>query len=111
MADPEWLAAMIDYAQEARNEGGLMRFDIKAFAIASGLMYGFILFVSVWWLMARGYSNQETLLSMVYPYLTISPLGSLLALIYGLFDGVIIGALFAWLYKHLAQTFGNQQEV
>ena len=82
-----------------------MKFNIKSFALASGLMYGLILFVSVWWLMARGYSNQASLLSMVYPYLTISPLGSLLGLIYGLFDGVIIGALFAWLYNHLAKGF------
>ena len=84
-----------------------MKFNTKAFAISSGLIYGFALFVSVWWLMARGYSNQETLLSMVYPYLTISPFGSLLGLIYGLFDGVIIGALFAWLYNHLAKTFDS----
>ncbi len=53
-----------------------MKFNIKAFALASGLMYGFLLFVSAWWLIARGYSNQETLLSMVYPYFTISPMGS-----------------------------------
>ena len=86
-----------------RNEGGLMKFNIKAFALVSGLMYGFVLFISALWLMARGYSNQETLLSMVYPGFTISPLGSLLGLIYGLFDGVIIGGLFAWLYNHLAQ--------
>ena len=84
-----------------------MKFNIKAFAISSGLIYGFALFVSVLWLMARGYSNQETLLSMVYPYLTISPFGSLLGLIYGLFDGVIIGALFAWLYNHLAKAFDS----
>ena len=84
-----------------------MKFNTKAFAIASGLIYGFVLFISVWWLMARGYSNQETPLSMVYPYLAISPLGSLLGLIYGLFDGVIIGALFAWLYNHLAKAFDS----
>ncbi|MDX2442095.1 MAG: hypothetical protein QNK40_16290 [Desulfobacterales bacterium] len=81
-----------------------MKFNTKAFAISSGMIYGFVLFVSVLWLMARGYSNQETLLSMVYPYLTISPSGSLLGLIYGLFDGVIVGALFAWLYNHLAKA-------
>ena len=84
-----------------------MKFNTKAFAISSGLIYGFALFISVLWLMARGYSNQETLLSMVYPYLTISPSGSLLGLIYGLFDGVIIGALFAWLYNHLAKAFDS----
>jgi len=84
-----------------------MKFNTKAFAIASGLIYGFVLFISVLWLMARGYSNQETLLSMVYPYLAISPLGSLIGLIYGLFDGVIIGALFAWLYNHLAKAFDS----
>jgi len=82
-----------------------MKFNIKAFAAASGLIYGFFLFVSTWWLMARGYANQETLLSMIYPYLTISPLGSLLGLIYGLFDGAVIGALFAWLYNQLASMF------
>jgi hypothetical protein len=105
--DPEWLAATSEYTKQVRNEGGPMKFNIKAFALASGLMYAFVLFVSVLWLVARGYSNQETLLNMVYPYLTISPLGSLLGLIYGLFDGVIIGALFAWLYNHLAQAFGS----
>ena len=84
-----------------------MKFNTKAFAVASGLIYGFVLLISVLWLMARGYSNQETLLSMVYPALTISPLGSLLGLIYGFFDGVIIGALFAWLYNHLSQAFGS----
>jgi hypothetical protein len=81
-----------------------MKFNIKAFAIASGMIYAFVLFISVLWLVARGYSNQETLLSMVYPGLTISPSRSLLGLIYGLFDGVIIGALFAWLYNHLAKA-------
>jgi hypothetical protein len=86
-----------------------MKFNIKAFASTCGLMYGFVLFVSALWLIARGYSNQETLLSMVYPYFTISPLGSLLGLIYGFFDGVIIGALFAWLYNQLVQAFGNQR--
>jgi len=88
-------------------KGDLMKFNIKAFALSFGLMCGSVLFVSSWLLMARGYSNQETLLSMVYPYFTISPLGSLLGLIYGFFDGVIIGALFAWLYNHLAQAFGS----
>jgi hypothetical protein len=84
-----------------------MKFNTKAFAVASGLIYGFVLLISVLWLVARGYSNQETLLSMVYPGLTISPLGSLLGLVYGFFDGVIIGALFAWLYNHLAKAFDS----
>lgn len=84
-----------------------MKFNTKAFAVASGLIYGFVLLISVLWLIARGYSNQETLLSMVYPGLTISPLGSLLGLVYGFFDGVIIGALFAWLYNHLAKAFDS----
>jgi hypothetical protein len=101
------LAVTSQYVKQVRKKGGLMKFNIKAFALVSGLVYGLVLFVSAWWLMARGYSNQETLLSMVYPYFTISPLGSLLGLIYGLFDGIVIGALFAWLYNHLAQSFGS----
>ena len=84
-----------------------MKLNIKALALSSGLMCGLLFFVSAWWLMARGYSNQETLLSMIYPYFTISPLGSLLGLIYGFIDGVIIGALFAWVYNYLTQAFSS----
>jgi hypothetical protein len=81
-----------------------MRFNIKAFAITSGLVYGFVLFVTTWWLMARGYSSHETLLAMVYPGLAISPMGSMVGLVYGFLDGVIIGGVFAWLYNLLAKT-------
>ena len=88
-----------------------MKFNIKAFALSCGLLYAAVLFVCVWWLLVRGYSGQETLLGMVYPYLAISPLGSLLGLIYGFFDGVIVGALFAWLYNHLAQRSAEIQAV
>lgn len=84
-----------------------MKFNVKAFAVGSGLLYGFLLFVSALWLMARGYSNQETLLSMVYPFYSISLLGSLVGLVYGIIDGMILGALFAWVYNHLAQAFGS----
>lgn len=86
-----------------------MKFNTKALALASGLIYGFILFVTVWWLIARGYSGQETLLSMIYPYLNISPPGSLLGLIYGFVDGAILGALFAWLYNILCKAYDRTE--
>jgi len=37
----------------------------------------------------------------VYPFFTITPLGSLLGLIYGFVDGLIVGGAFAWLYNRL----------
>ncbi len=35
----------------------------------------------------------------------------LAGLIYGFFDGVVVGALFAWLYNHLAQRSAEIQAV
>ncbi len=45
--------------ETGENKGGLMKLNIKAFALVSGLVYGLVLFVSALWLMARGYSNQD----------------------------------------------------
>jgi hypothetical protein len=77
-----------------------MKLKIKAFALALGLVYGFILFIGTWWLLARGYPlNSTVFLSTIYPSYKISPLGSVLGLGYGFLDGLIFGALFAWLYN------------
>jgi hypothetical protein len=81
-----------------------MRLDVRAFAIAGGLIWGFGLFFLTWWIMAfEGASHEVTLIGLVYRGYTISPLGSVIGLLWALPDGFVGGLIFAWLYNLLAK--------
>ncbi len=83
-----------------------MKLNIRSFAITTGIIWGFLIFVTTWWLIARGLLvNEPTFIGQIYPFFTISPFGSLLGLIYGFIDGLILGAIFSWLYNLLTMTF------
>ena len=80
-----------------------MKLNIKAFAITTGLFLGIGLFLITWWIMAfNGATGETTLVGRVYIGYDISPLGSLIGLIWGLVDGMIGGALFAWVYNMIS---------
>lgn len=86
-----------------------MRLDIKAFALACGLIWGLGLFVLTWWIIAfDGSSPDPTLIGRVYRGYSLTPLGSLAGLLWGLADGLIGGAIFAWLYNTLAGHSGHE---
>ena len=79
-----------------------MKLDIKACALTCGLIWGLGLFVLTWWVIAfDGPTGEATLIGRVYRAYTISPTGSLVGLIWGFFDGLIGGGIFAWLYNRL----------
>jgi hypothetical protein len=81
-----------------------MKLNVKAFALASGLIWGFGLFFLTWWIMAfDGATNEATFIGHIYRGYNISPLGSLIGLAWALVDGSIGGAIFAWLYNALAE--------
>jgi hypothetical protein len=85
-----------------------MKFDVKAFALTCGLIWGLGLFFLTWWIIAfDGPTGEVTLIGRLYRGYTISAIGSLVGMIWGFFDGLIGGALFAWLYNLLAT--GRQQ--
>lgn len=80
-----------------------MRLNIKAFALACGIIWGLGLFVLTWWIMAfDGASGDPTIIGQVYRGYSISPLGSVAGLVWGVVDGLIGGAIFAWLYNTIA---------
>ena len=84
-----------------------MRLDVKSFALAGGLVWGVAIFALTWWMMAfEGISTEPTLIGRVYPGYSISPVGSFIGLVWALVDGLIIGAVFAWLYNLLASRRG-----
>ncbi|MBN1218169.1 MAG: bacteriophage holin [Anaerolineae bacterium] len=81
-----------------------MQLNVKAFALTFGLVWGIGLFLLTWWIIFfDGATGEPTLIGQVYRGYTISPLGSVIGLIWALVDGLIFGALFAWLYNTLNQ--------
>jgi hypothetical protein len=83
-----------------------MKLNIKAFALACGLIWGFALLFIPWWLtMLEGGSPEPCLLNRLYPGYTMTPIGSLIGAVWGFIDAGIGGAILAWLYNLLADKF------
>jgi hypothetical protein len=77
-----------------------MKLNIKAFALAFGLVWGLGLFCLTWWIIAfDGATGEATMIGHVYRGFNISPMGSLVGLVWAFADGAIGGAIFAWLYN------------
>jgi hypothetical protein len=83
-----------------------MRFNIFALSLAVGIFWSVAIFIvalanMIW----PGYGNAFLdLLASIYPGYQHNPgIGSIVtATLYGLVDGLIGGAIFAWLYNLLA---------
>lgn len=86
-----------------------MKFNIPALALAIGVLWGgAILITGVANLIWPGYGQAFLqLIASVYPgYSGASSFGQvIIATLYGLVDGAIGGAVFAWLYNWLAGCF------
>ena len=80
-----------------------MKFNVKAFSITCGLLWGIGLFLLTWWIILFDGASQEiTIIGRVYRGFSISPLGSVIGFFWALADGLIGGAIFAWLYNAFA---------
>ena len=80
-----------------------MKLDVRAFAITCSLIWGFGLFFLTWWIiMLDGPTGEATLIGRLYRGYTISPMGSVIGLLWALADGFVGGATFAWLYNRIA---------
>ena len=84
-----------------------MKFNVVAFGLACGLVWGFGVFCLAWWVMAfEGATGDLMVLGHLYRGFNVSPVGSVIGLVWGLFDGFVGGALLAWLYNRLAGRVG-----
>jgi hypothetical protein len=80
-----------------------MKLNVKAFALACAVLWGFGVFILTWWLIAfEGATEEPTWLGKVYWGYTVSPVGSVVGFVWALVDALIGGAIFAWLYNFLA---------
>lgn len=77
-----------------------MKLNVKAFALTCGLVWGVGLFLLTWWIIVLdGATGELTLLGRVYRGYAITPLGSVIGMVWAFVDGLIGGAIFAWLYN------------
>ena len=80
-----------------------MKLNVKAFALTCGLVWGLGLFALTWWIIVfDGTTREPTLIGKLYRGYTISAVGSAIGLVWAFFDGLIGGAVFAWLYNKTA---------
>lgn len=80
-----------------------MKLSVKAFALACALFWGLGLCALTWWvILFDGATGEVTLVGRVYRGYSICSAGSLIGLGYGFVDGLIGGAVFAWLYNLLS---------
>lgn len=80
-----------------------MKLNVSAFALACAILWGAAMFILTWWLIARDVSpGVVALVREFYVGYSLSPMGSVVGMFYGFVDGLIGGALFAWLYNLLA---------
>ncbi len=85
-----------------------MKLDVKALALTGGLIWGILaMFLSgvanlIWSGYAQGFLD---VMASVYPgYNATDGFGQvIIGTLYGLVDGAIAGALFAWVYNCFAQ--------
>ena len=87
-----------------------MKLNVKAFALMCALVWGIGLFVLTWWIILfEGVTHEVTFIGMIYRGYDISPLGSVIGLLWGLVDAGIGGAICAWLYNVLSTRFSLKQ--
>jgi len=81
-----------------------MKLNVKAFALTFGLVWGLGLCALTWWvILFDGPSATPTFIGRIYRGYSLTPLGSLIGLVWAFFDGLVGGAIFAWLYNLLAR--------
>lgn len=81
-----------------------MKLSVKAFALAFGIWWGVGIFLVTWWVITvgGGATGEPTFLGRLYLGYEISALGSVVGLVWGFADGLVGGAIFAWLYNAIA---------
>jgi len=85
-----------------------MKLNIGAFALAFGIWWGVGLFIATWWIIVTGGETPaEMFIDRFYFGYSITPLGSLVGLVWAFVCGTICGGILAWLYNVLCRRIGS----
>jgi hypothetical protein len=86
----------------------MMRLNVKAFALTCALVWGFGLLLVTWWIILMdGPTGDVTFIGRVYRGYNLSVPGSIFGFVWAVPDGLIGGAIFAWLYNMLTRRFSR----
>jgi hypothetical protein len=87
-----------------------VKLNVRAFALTSAILWGFGLFLVTWWIIVLdGATGDVTFIGRIYRGYSISPIGSVIGLVWGLVDAAIGGAIFAWLYNMFVSRFPSSE--
>jgi len=79
-----------------------MKLNVNAMGLTCGLFVGIGLFCITWWIiLLDGAGNVELPITYIYRGYSVTPIGSLIGLVWGLIDGYIGGVIFAWVYNRM----------
>ena len=82
-----------------------MKLNIKSFALTCAILWGLGVLLGTWWIIILdGSTYDPTIVGRVYRGFNLSFTGSIIGLIWGFFDGLIGGAIFAWLYNIMSKN-------
>jgi len=77
-----------------------MRLNVRAAALTGAFFWGMGVFIFTWWLIGfEGSTGEVTWLGRMYRGYTVSPAGSIIGFAWGFIDGLVSGAIIAWLYN------------
>ena len=77
---------------------------IRAFGLACGVLSAFAMLAMTWWLVVAGGGGIfGAFVGRFYLGSSITWLGGVIGAVYGFVDGMIGGAVFAWLYNRFAR--------
>ena len=87
-----------------------MKLNVKAFALTCAMIWGIGLFLITWWIILfDGATGEITFIGRMYRGYSISPIGSVVGLLWAVVDGGIGGAIFAWLYNLIASRISPRE--
>ncbi len=87
-----------------------MNINVKAFSLTVALFWGFgLLFITWWIILFDGATGDPTLIGRVYRGYSITLWGSFIGFAWGFIDGLIGGAIFAWLYNFISTRVKSSQ--
>ena len=79
-----------------------MKLNVKAFGLTCGILWGIAILLATFWIMILGSPGKIMgKLSTFYIGYSVTAGGAIIGLIWGFVDGLICGAIFAWLYNKL----------
>jgi len=81
-----------------------MKLNVKALALAGGILWGLSVFALTWLSILMGYGSEQLagIVKAYYLGYSVTPLGSVIGAVYGFFDAGIGLAVLGLLYNKLA---------